>query len=183
MFSGVGPGGTNGTFSNTPAQIPPNYPRHSMLRMSVQPPISTIACKILYSLANPMLLFPMLATLRPEASASSPEPRSPASLPRATERGRRDNFPSLSPFPATLTRPLQLAENPATLSPFAATLTSSVKHNSFVCHSCRKHPGWGHIFQSKFVSFRNLTTHHSLLSAISFIIRTYEKTGGGGAPF
>ena len=28
---------------------------------------------------------------------------------------------------------------------------------------CPKHPGWGYTLQSKFLSFRNPTTHHSLL--------------------
>ena len=50
---------------------------------------------------------------------------------------------SLTPFPATLADDLQLAENTATLSPLPATLTSRVKLNPFVCHSCKKHPGWG----------------------------------------
>jgi hypothetical protein len=53
------------------------------------------------------------------------------------------NFLSLSPFAATLTDSSQLIENPATLSPAFATLTSRVKHKSFVCHSYKKHRGWG----------------------------------------
>jgi hypothetical protein len=40
----------------------------------------------------------------------------------------------------------------------------------------------GYIFQSKFFSFRSLTTRHPLLSTISFKIRTYEKTPGGWVP-
>jgi len=52
--------------------------------------------------------------------------------------------PSVTPFPATLTSHLQLAENAAALSPAFATLTSRVKHKSFVCHSYKKHPGWGY---------------------------------------
>lgn len=31
----------------------------------------------------------------------------------------------------------------ASVSPFPATLTDRVKCKSFVCHSCKKHPGWG----------------------------------------
>src|SRR5271170_2841672 len=54
------------------------------------------------------------------------------------------NCPSLTPFPATLTRSSQIAENTATLSPAFATLTDCVKHKSFVCHSYKKHPGWGY---------------------------------------
>ena len=52
------------------------------------------------------------------------------------------NSPSLSLFLATLTDESQLTENSATLSPVSATLTSRVKHNSFVCHSYKKYPGW-----------------------------------------
>jgi hypothetical protein len=59
------------------------------------------------------------------------------------ERSRRVNFLQLTPFPATLTSHLQLAENKTTLSLAVATLTSRVKHKSFVCHSYEKHPGWG----------------------------------------
>ena len=46
-------------------------------------------------------------------------------------------------FAARRYRAPQLAENPTALSPFPATLTSLVNHNPFLCHSCRKHPGWG----------------------------------------
>ena len=53
------------------------------------------------------------------------------------------NFPPLTPFPATLTDHRQLAENTTTLSPAVATLTTRVKHKSCICHSYRKHPGWG----------------------------------------
>jgi hypothetical protein len=49
----------------------------------------------------------------------------------------------LTPFPATLTGHRQLAENTTTLSPAVATLTIRVMVNPFVCHSYRKHPGWG----------------------------------------
>jgi len=68
------------------------------------------------------------------------------------ERSRRVNFPPLTPFPATLTSHLQLAENKTTLSPAVATLTSRVKPNPFVCHSCRKHPGWGYAIFNFFVA-------------------------------
>ena len=49
----------------------------------------------------------------------------------------------VTPFPATLAYHSQLAENPATLSPLPATLTSYVKPNPCVCHSYKKHGGWG----------------------------------------
>jgi hypothetical protein len=50
----------------------------------------------------------------------------------------------VSPFPATLTSSLQITEKPATLTPAFATLTEIVTHKSFVCHSYKKHPGWGY---------------------------------------
>jgi hypothetical protein len=50
---------------------------------------------------------------------------------------------SPTPFPATLAASLQPTVIPATLSSFAATLTCHVNANSFVCHSCKKHPGGG----------------------------------------
>ena len=62
------------------------------------------------------------------------------------------SFLSLTPFPATLTSPLQIAENPTTLSSAFATLTNRVKHKSFVCHSYKKHPGWGAAMFNFFVA-------------------------------
>jgi hypothetical protein len=64
----------------------------------------------------------------------------------------------ISPLPATLTSHLQLAENKTILSPAVATLTDHVKHKPFVCHSYKKHPGWGYTLQPGIFSFRNLTT-------------------------
>jgi hypothetical protein len=52
---------------------------------------------------------------------------------------------SVSPFPATLTSSSQLHENTTTLSPAFATLKDLATHNSFACHSYRKHPGWGSV--------------------------------------
>jgi len=62
------------------------------------------------------------------------------------------NFPSLSPFPATLTDRSQLTENPATLSSVSATLTSRVKLNPFVCHSYKNHGGWRRAIVNFFVA-------------------------------
>ena len=62
------------------------------------------------------------------------------------------NFPPLTPFPATLTSHLQLSENKTTLSPAVATLTGLVKPNPFVCHSYKKHPGWGSAIVNFFVA-------------------------------
>ena len=82
------------------------------------------------------------------------------------------NCHPLSPVPATLAADSQLTENSATLSPMPATLTSRVKDKSFICHSCKKHPG-SHPSRQIF-SFRSLATHRSQITK-SFTIRTYEK--------
>jgi len=83
---------------------------------------------------------------------------------------------AVSPFLATLASHLQLTENTTTLSPAFATLTDRARHNSFVCHSYKKHPGWGSHRSSQIFFFRNLTTRLSPLSAMSFVIRTYGKS-------
>jgi hypothetical protein len=70
---------------------------------------------------------------------------SPATLTRIHHSCRKTS--RVTPLFATLTSHLQSTENKATLSPFPATLTYCVKHNPFVCHSYRKHPGWGYILQ------------------------------------
>jgi len=151
-----------------------------MLLMSVQPPISTIPCKTLYLLANSMLLFHTFSSPSASPTNPSRLPRPLHSNHCHPERSEGSafrlpvlsalsvsalsspdvssfnfklstvNFPSLSPFPATLTANSQLTENSATLSPVPATLTSRVKHKSFICHSCKKHPGWGYTLQSNF---------------------------------
>jgi hypothetical protein len=61
-----------------------------------------------------------------------------------------------------------------------ATLTGRVKHNPFVCHSYRKHPG-SHLssqrsFRPGFSRPNFLRARHLLLSSISSKIRTSEKT-------
>ena len=60
------------------------------------------------------------------------------------------NISPLSPFPATLTSRRQLNENKVTLSPAFAILTGCVKHKSFVCHSYKKHGGWGYLAKTDF---------------------------------
>ena len=88
-----------------------------------------------------------------------------------------------TPFSATLTRHSQLTENPAALSPAFATLTRRVKHKSFVCHSCRKHPGWGMPFSSNLRTIKSaepaaifLATSHSPLVTSSVPINLLEST-------
>jgi len=77
---------------------------------------------------------------------------------------------SVTPFPATLADHSQLAENPATLSPLPvypeprrATLTRHVKPNPCVCHSYKKHGGWGYSSPSQ-VSSSTPTPHLRLLA-------------------
>src|SRR5579859_7270292 len=104
------------------------------------------------------------------------------------------NVLPLSPLLATPTDPTQPIENKTTLSLAFATLTAPVTHKSFVCHSYKKHRGGGYTVQPG-ISFRSLTTRHSPLATISFIIRTsktqhlssfrmntYKKNRGRGAP-
>jgi hypothetical protein len=59
----------------------------------------------------------------------------------------RPACPQLTYLPATLTSHLQRPEKSATLSLAFATLTSRFKHKSRVCHSYKKHPGWGYTLQ------------------------------------
>src|SRR6476661_445549 len=80
----------------------------------------------------------------------------------------------LTPFAATLREKSQLIENPTALSRAVATLTRHVRHNLFVCHSYKKHPGGGYTLQPA-ISFRNLTTRHSPLATKCFTMRTSEK--------
>ena len=56
--------------------------------------------------------------------------------------------PLVSPFFATLTNSSQLHDNTTTLSPAFAALTRRVKPKSFVCHSYKKHRGWGVVEQA-----------------------------------
>ena len=78
----------------------------------------------------------------------------------------------VTPFPATLTSYLQLAENKTTLNPVVATLTDRVKHKSFACHSYKKHPGVGYLPAPALFRFIRPTLVNS------FRIRTCGKTRG-----
>jgi hypothetical protein len=111
---------------------------------AVQPRIPTIRCKTLYLSANEMLPFPMFSS----QSSQSSSPSRHFSLLSARSL-QRVNCLLLSPFSTTLTDHLQLVENAITLSPVLAALTSRVKHNPCVCHSYKKHPGWGSHLQIK----------------------------------
>jgi hypothetical protein len=74
---------------------------------------------------------------------------------------------------ATLITLPQISENITTLSPAFATLTSRVKPKSCVCHSYKKHPGWGYTFGPLSLT-ASRTAHHSL-PAIPFRMRTSAK--------
>src|SRR5580658_7014280 len=78
------------------------------------------------------------------------------------------NLSSLSSFAATLTDTPQSTENKTTLSPAFVTLTHFVNPNPLVCHSYKKHPGWGTHPRAFSPIFRTA-------DAIPFRIRTYEK--------
>ena len=76
------------------------------------------------------------------------------------------NCPTLTLFLATLAGHPQLTENPAALSPLPATLTSRVKPKSCVCHSYKKHPGWGTPCKGK----SSLCCRTPQLSTASFLL-------------
>ncbi len=65
----------------------------------------------------------------------------------------------VSPLFATPTNHWQTAENKTTLSSVFATLTSPVKHKFFVCHSYKKHPGWGSPVVNFFVAQTSVCAH------------------------
>ena len=134
---------------SSPAASPTN-------RSPLPPPFHSNRCHPERSEGSAFLFSPIRALS--VSAFTSPDARSfNSKLSTACpERSRRVNTPSLSPFPATLTDGSQLTENPATLSPVPATLTSRVKHNPFVCHSYRKHPGWGSAIANFFVAETSL---------------------------
>jgi len=68
-------------------------------------------------------------------------------------------------FPS-LTASVQIPENTTTLSSVFATLTRPVKHKFFVCHSYKKHRGWGHT---------SCPLSLIALPTIPFGMRTYAK--------
>jgi len=75
-------------------------------------------------------------------------------------------YPLAIPLFAILIPSVQIPENTTTLSSVFATLTRPVKHKFFVCHSYKKHLGWGHT-----------SCPLSLIAspAIPFGMRTYAK--------
>src|SRR5208282_4001849 len=130
-----------------------------------------------------------LSTLRARRlNALNPCSSLPPNIPTFAPANLETTLP-LSSLPATLTDGLQLIENSATLSPFAATLTRHVTLNPFVCHSYKKHPGWGYPVPAKSLcaffdlaavnsnGIRTSKTRHLK----SFRIRTYKKRGEGPA--
>jgi hypothetical protein len=158
---------------NTPALIRPNLPRRSTHLMPIQPPISTIPCKILYLLANPVLPSPMFSSPANSPTNRSPLPHSFHSNrchPERTE-GSAFRLPPLSAPSAFLASPL--------FSYSCALFCRNESDKLFVFRQLHtlfsKHPGGGYPLQPAIFSFRNLTTRYSLLSTISFTIRTYEK--------
>src|SRR5579872_734094 len=86
-------------------------------------------------------MFRSPTTLSPSSQISPV--RAFAATPLSSSKALTLHVPPLSPFSATLTDCPQLHENTGALSPVFATLTDCVKHKSFVCHSYKKHGGWG----------------------------------------
>jgi hypothetical protein len=161
----------------SPCSFTPSHEGPTPRRIAPHAPVRSIPIGVILSVAKD-LLFALLLSARSSVSAFSSPDLCPFDFKLSTacpERGRRGHFLWLSPFPATLADHPQLTENPATLSPVPATLASRVKHNPFVCHSYKKHPGWGVHPSSQIFFLRSLATRHSLLSTISFTIRTSAK--------
>ena len=101
------------------------------LKTTIQPLNSAVPWKILYSLANQVLPFPMFRSTTNSSRYPSPAPNI---------RPWTSALVPLSPFLASLTGVLHLFENPVALSPVFVTLTGHVRHKSFACHSYKKHP-------------------------------------------
>ena len=105
------------------------------------------------------------------------------SLEGSVVEGSTFNSVSLSPFAATLASSLQITEKSATLSPAIATLTSHVKRKSCVCHSYKKHPGWGVPFSPNLRTIKRgeaapifLATRHSSLATSSVPLNLLKST-------
>lgn len=114
--------------------------------------------ELLFRLVDASLRHYFLTSFGP--TQDCPQPQSPQSLAHnSLDRGGVPlrstifEFPfssfglaaiSVSPLFATLTKSKQPHENKTALSPAFATLTRCGKHNSFVCHSYRKHSGVGY---------------------------------------
>jgi hypothetical protein len=160
-FAGVGfeARGQRGSFPH-PEQLPTSLLR-SVRLIAVQPPISTIHCKCLYSLANAVLALPMFSSPNNSPTHSCPcALRSHGCHPR--QRAGSAFLPSfrLAPFLSFTPSP---GRSLVCTEPRRAT-------NPFVIRTygkCAPNP------------FRIRTSKTQDLK--SFIIRTYKKTGGGGS--
>jgi hypothetical protein len=123
--------------------------------MAVQPPISSIPCKYLYSLANPVLPFPMFSSTN--TSPALPCPR--ALRPHGSHPEQREGSAFL-PF-SRLT----------TLPSFAQSLERSLATNPFIIRTYGKRAP--NLFRIRTYKTQDLK---------SFRIRTYKKHRGGGRP-
>jgi len=128
----------------SPSSSPTNRSPHLL------PPSSNL-CHPEHREGSAFRLFPPRALSVP-AFCSYPSPFNLVLSLEASNSVGTVNFPSLSPFPATLTDRSQLTENPATLSLLSATLTDTVDHNPFVCHSYKNHGGWRRAIVNFFVA-------------------------------
>jgi hypothetical protein len=125
-----------------------------MLLTSIQPPISTIPCKIVYSLANPMLLFPMFSSPADSPTNRSLRPRPSHSNRCHPERSEGSAFLSCldtrhSPLFMQKVRidiiPRHLMHPLFSYSYALFCTAQSAIPNSFSNFRtlCPKHPGWG----------------------------------------
>jgi hypothetical protein len=114
----------------------------------------------------PIPSFSYLCALRVFAFSSLSSPFDFKLSTTSPERGGRVNLRYRTPLFAIPASSLQLIENTATLSPISATLTSRVKPKSCVCHSYKKHPGWGTPCKGK----SSLCCRTPQLSTASFLL-------------
>src|SRR4249920_1600482 len=87
----------------------------------------------------------------------------------------------VTPLFASLTAIVQIPENKTTLSPVFATLTRHVTPSSFICHSFKKHRGWGYPFSIR----APLRTHSNTSKPTSFnrLLHNSLDTPGVGSPY
>jgi len=154
--------GTVGTFSSLGEQLPVSL-RRSVPLIAVRPPISTIHCKYLYSLANPMLPFPMFCSPNTSPTRSCPRSlRSAGCHPEKREGSAFLPFFRLAPL-------LSFTPSPGWSAAYPEPRRST---KPFIIRTSEKHvPNPFRIRTSKTQDLK------------PFRIRTYKKTGVGGAHF
>jgi hypothetical protein len=153
--------GQTGSFPHS-EQLPSSL-RRSVLPIAVQPSISIIHCKSIYSLANPVLPFPMFCSPNNFPTPSCPRAlRSDGCHPEQTEGSAFLLFLRLAPLPSStpnLGRSLVYPEPRRAANPFIIRTSGKCAPNPF--------------------RIRTYKTQ----DLKPFRIRTYKKTGVGGTHF